>query len=294
MTGRIKLQSIRSTAAIVGGWRPASQRWASRVKLGVMSVGDGAPTWSDIATWYDELLTRGSGPHETAVECLLDLVPILDGAAVLDVACGQGLATRALATAGAGAVIGVDSSEAMLEIARRHPHSSAAVSYVVDDAQHLATFGPDTFDGATCQLALMDIPDLGATLRTIRRVVKPDGWFVFVIGHPCFLVPGAAPVQSADGRPAVAVTGYFQERFWRSPNPNGVRRAGNYHRTLATYLNALVQCGFRLEAVREPEAGLLLARQRPLYQQVPIFFAARARRADDSQHPRDAGSRQPG
>jgi ubiquinone/menaquinone biosynthesis C-methylase UbiE len=243
-----------------------------------MSVGDGGPTWSDIATWYHELLARGSGPHETAVECLLDLVPNLDGAVILDVACGQGLATRALARAGAGAVVGVDSSEAMVKIARRHPTPPAAeVSYVVGDAQQLATFSADTFDGVTCQRALMDIPDLGATLRAIRRVVKPDGWFVFVIGHPCFLVPGATTVQTADGRPAVAVTGYFQERFWRSPNPNGVRRAGNYHRTLGTYLNALVQSGFRLETVQEPQAGPLLTQGQPVYQQVPIFFAARAR-----------------
>jgi hypothetical protein len=75
-----------------------------------------------------------------------------------------------------------------------------------------------------------------------------------------------------------AVTGYFDERFWRSANPHGVRRAGSHHRTLATYLNALVRAGFTLEAVAEPAAGPRLARQQPVYAEVPIFFAARARR----------------
>ena len=74
------------------------------------------------------------------------------------------------------------------------------------------------------------------------------------------------------------MTGYVDERFWRTANPPGVRRAGNHHRTLATYLNALVRADFTLEAVAEPAAGPRLTRQQPVYVEVPIFFAARARR----------------
>jgi SAM-dependent methyltransferase len=239
----------------------------------------GEVTWSDIAGWYDQLLRAGSGPHETAVECVLELLPPLEGAVVLDVACGQGLATRAVAAAGAAMVIGTDASETMVRLARRHGAPSGCdVSYVVDDARRLGAFGSASFDGATCQLALMDIPGLDATLAAIGRVLRDDAWFVFVIGHPCFLAPDATVTERPDGRAAVTVTGYFDERFWRSSNPNGVRRAGNYHRTLATYLNALVRNGFRLEEVAEPRPGPLLARQQPLYTEVPIFFAGRARR----------------
>src|SRR5690606_13871190 len=101
---------------------------------------------------------------------------------------------------------------------------------------------------------------------------------VFVIGHPCVLVPDALPSPRTSGRPAVSVTGYFDERFWRSSNPHGVRRAGNRHRTLATYLNGLARAGFVLDAVEEPRPTPLLAEQQPLDAEVPIFFAARATR----------------
>jgi SAM-dependent methyltransferase len=238
----------------------------------------GEATWSEIAGWYDELLRAGSGPHETAVECLLGLLPALDGAVVLDVACGTGLATRAVAAAGAAMVVGTDASEAMVSLAGRHRDPSGCeVAYVVDDAQHLGAFCSASFDGVTCQLGLMDIPDLDATLGAMHRVLRDDGWFVFVIGHPCFLAPDAAVTERPDGRAAVAITGYLDERFWRSSNPNGVRRAGNHHRTLATYLNALTRSGFVLDQVNEPRAAPLLARQQPLYSDVPIFLAGRTR-----------------
>jgi SAM-dependent methyltransferase len=236
------------------------------------------PSWSDIAVWYDDLVSGRSGPHETAVQCLRQLLPDVRTATVLDVACGQGLATRVLASAGAHRVVGTDQSEAMITAARRHLDSASAsdIDYVVDDAQELRAFKDSTFDGVTCQLGLMDIPDLRAGLESMYRVLRPDGWLVFVIGHPCFLVPDATITTAIGGRPAVSITGYFRERFWRSSNPKGVRRAGNYHRTLSTYLNGLVRAGFVLDAVDEPSASDLLLQQQPLYAEVPIFFGGRA------------------
>ena len=99
-----------------------------------------------------------------------------------------------------------------------------------------------------------------------------------MIGHPCFLVPDAASARTPAGRPGVTITGYFQERFWRSSNPNGVRRAGNHHRMLSTYLNALSGAGLTLETAEEPLPSPVLLGQQPLYGEVPIFFAGRARR----------------
>lgn len=90
--------------------------------------------WGALASWYDSLLVAGSGPHETAVACLLGLVPDLTDADLLDVACGQGLATRALAEAGAATVTGVDAAAAMIDLARQRTDPAAPVTYLVDDA----------------------------------------------------------------------------------------------------------------------------------------------------------------
>ena len=233
-------------------------------------------SWSALASWYDERLLAGSGPHETAVACLLALLPDLTGTEVLDIACGQGLATRALVDAGAARVTGIDSAAPMIDLARQRTDPAAPVRYLVDDATSLTSIPHGAVDGVTCQLGLMDIEDLHATLVAVRRVLRPGGWFTAIIGHPCFLAPHAATIH-LDGRASRAVSTYFDEGLWRSSNPQGIRgRAGNYHRSIATYLNALIHAGFVIEEIAEPEATPLLEVQQPVYAQVPIFLGVRA------------------
>ena len=63
-----------------------------------MTAGtDGSASWPQIAGWYDQLLQHGSGPHQLAVATTLRLAGDVRGASVLDLACGQGIASRALA-----------------------------------------------------------------------------------------------------------------------------------------------------------------------------------------------------
>jgi ubiquinone/menaquinone biosynthesis C-methylase UbiE len=245
-------------------------------------MGDDGPggDWSRIASWYDELLASGSGLHETATAALLDLVPELAGADILDVACGQGLATRALAEAGAASVVGVDAAPTMIELAQQRTPRHLPISWRVDDAEHLRTLGTARFDGATCQLGLMDIGNLAGAFGAIRRVLRPRGWFVFVIGHPCSLAPQATTSLGADDRLGRLVTRYFDEEFWRSSNPSGVRgKAGNHHRP-AQRLHQHA-AGSRVPARRRRRATCHRAPARPaagVRQRADLLCRTRARR----------------
>lgn len=226
-----------------------------------------ADRWSELAPWYDELVMSGSASHTAALSLMNELLPDFVEPEVLDVACGQGLATRALAEAGAKAT-GTDVAPGMLEIARRR---SPTLEFIEDDAQRLGAFEDVSFDGLTCQLGLMDIPDLGAAVRSMHRVLRPNGWCVLVIGHPAFLAPGGQETVGDDGLRGRLIVRYLREEFWRTDNPNGVRgRAGNYHRPLSTYLNTLIRAGFRLDATSEAATP---------GSEVPAFFGARLRRS---------------
>jgi demethylmenaquinone methyltransferase/2-methoxy-6-polyprenyl-1,4-benzoquinol methylase len=97
---------------------------------------------------------------------------------ILDVATGTGLVAAELVRQGAGAVVGLDQSEAMLGQARRRlaarPELAGRISYVVGEAEHLP-FSDDEFDAVTFTYLLRYVDDRAATMRELARVVKPGG-----------------------------------------------------------------------------------------------------------------------
>lgn len=92
----------------------------------------------------------------------------------LDVACGTGNYTRALATLG-GRWHGVDNSEVLLTSARA---LDRGVSWHLADAANLP-FENLTFDGAVCTLAIHHFADLLEPFREVRRVLRSGSFVLF-------------------------------------------------------------------------------------------------------------------
>ena len=201
--------------------------------------------YDEFAEWYE----RWVGDSPPLIAAHADLLPPVADQRVLDIACGQGRMSRYLAQLGAD-VVGVDISAAMLGKARAVGPED--IAYVCADVTRPpAWWDGRPFDGCTCELALMDIDDLAGTLSTITTVLRPRGWFVASITHPCF--PGSEAGRSSwpPGQ------GYEAEGWWTSPdhNPGGVRiRVGATHRKLSTFLNALLEAGLEPERFVEPPA----------------------------------------
>jgi ubiquinone/menaquinone biosynthesis C-methylase UbiE len=237
-----------------------------------------AETWESMADWYAEWVTAGSLTHELAIATVLALLPAVTGEPVLDLGCGEGAMARALAKRGAQ-VTGVDLSERLLAYARRQEAAaSLGIDFRVGDARGLGGLADAGFAGVVANLSLTDIDDLDAVVAAVRRVLRAGSWLVFTIPHPCFATPHANWASAADGRPARLVHGYFDEGGWRSTNPEGVRRVGNWHRTLATYLNTLVDGGFVVSRVLEPAPGPALVAAYPERVEVPLLLAVHASR----------------
>ncbi len=207
--------------------------------------------YDSIAGWYDEWLGDGAmlGNDPFAIP-LLELVGSVDGQAICDMGCGQGRIARHLAHAGAR-IVAIDASVELLAIAARYP-TSDRIDYRHDDAHTLSTCQDAVFDGVICNMALMDIPDLSAAIDSAFRVLRPGGWFGFSTFHPCFNAPLSAELIDESGRSHRTVTGYFAEGHWKSDQRSGPPgKVGAYHRTLATYLNTLIDAGFTLHRLRE-------------------------------------------
>jgi demethylmenaquinone methyltransferase/2-methoxy-6-polyprenyl-1,4-benzoquinol methylase len=102
------------------------------------------------------------------------------GDRVLDAACGTGDLAIADKQAGAARVTGLDFSEKMLERARR----KAPLEWVQGDMLALP-FADETFDAATVGFGVRNVADLGASLRELRRVLRPGGRLAILeITHP--------------------------------------------------------------------------------------------------------------
>lgn len=212
--------------------------------------------YDDIADFYAALVAE-SAPDSTSVlgvawRALLAAVGPVDGLDVCDVACGEGHLARHLASQRAR-VVGVDVSEEMLAQARAQAAGEEAVTFVRDDAQWLETQPAERFDLVLCNLALMDIPDLRAVYAAVWRVLRRGGRFAFTITHPCFLTPHQEITTDERGRfIGRLVTGYT-EGFWQPAKSQGIRgKVGTHPRTLATYLNGLIEAGFSITRLDEP------------------------------------------
>lgn len=234
--------------------------------------------YNAIAEWYDNYLHDNPIYQNVLLPALFSLIGNIHGQTICDLACGQGWITRELAQRGAQ-LTGVDLSDQLLTIARRYEEQAPlGIRYHLGDVQREDLFTGDTFDGCVCCWSLVDIPDLSATFSTVRRLLKPRGWFVFAITHPCFEAPHAQWITLNTGNPARAIQQYAQEGFWKSEH-GGVRsRVGAHHRTLSTYLNTMLAAGLALEQCLEPVPMIEQARQVGSNQDVPSLLLVRAHR----------------
>lgn len=97
------------------------------------------------------------------------------GKTVLDIGCGGGILTEALAARGAH-VTGIDLGEAPLAVANLHlKESGLRVDYRRISAEDYARERPASFDIVTCLEMLEHVPDPASTIQACATLVKPGG-----------------------------------------------------------------------------------------------------------------------
>lgn len=173
---------------------------------------------------------------------LRDMLPGLKGKRVLDLGCGFGAFSRWAAEQGA-VVFGLDLSTRMLNEAQARTTASSV--YYMKASIDAPPYQDEGFDVVFSSLALHYLPDVAAICRTVRRVSISGGWFVFSVEHPIYTAPSQPGWQTLpDGATAWALNEYLNEGLRKTDWL--VKGVEKYHRTIGTYLDGLIDHGFRL------------------------------------------------
>jgi ubiquinone/menaquinone biosynthesis C-methylase UbiE len=194
-----------------------------------------------------------------ALAALLDPQP---GQHILDIACGNGLTSRRLAALGAH-VTAFDFSANLIEKAKaRSTNFHSLISYHVIDAtneQELLSLGEGSFDSALSNMALFDMADIETLFRTLPKLLKPRGIFVFSITHPAFNNSSSMHVVEEVDYEGQIKTVYSVKisRYMTSYHAKGLALRNQvqpqmyFERPLQYYLNLGFQNGFVLDGFEE-------------------------------------------
>ena len=110
----------------------------------------------------------------------IDGLAALAGKRVLDVGCGGGILSDAMARRGAN-VLGIDLAGKALKVAQLHAleASTPRVEYREVAAEALADEMPGSFDVVTCMEMLEHVPEPASVVAACSRLVRPGGWVFF-------------------------------------------------------------------------------------------------------------------
>lgn len=191
----------------------------------------------------------------------------------LDVGCGEGRVARVLTGCG----YQVTAVDPVFEFVDAAAQAGSAQNYAVGTAAGLP-FADARFDLVMAYNVLMDVADVPAAVREIRRVMRPTGQLIVSIVHP-FADRGRFDDTATDA-PFVVHGSYFgRQRFDGVEERDGMRmHFAGWSQPLEAYAAALEAARLAITSLREPvpEPGHgrdHLARWR----RIPLFLWLKAR-----------------
>jgi len=185
--------------------------------------------------FIERLELRGKDPTFVAYrEAYLKLMGLPRAAAVLEIGCGTGVVTRAIAARNgfAGTVTGVDQSPHFIAVAESLAASGDHVEFAVGDAHALA-FADASFDAAVAHTLVSHVRDPLAVLAEAARVVRPGGTVAIFDGDYASLT-----FACSDARLGQAMEHAVQSIIMSSP------------RVMRELPRLLPRAGLRLVAIR--------------------------------------------
>ena len=205
------------------------------------------PGWADLS--FD---TVHYGP-DIPTEADLKLLGRIEGKRVLELGCGGGPISVAMAKQGAK-VISVESSAEQIAHARRLcEREEVSVELHHGDLADLAFVRADTIDMVVSVYALGLVDDLDRVFRQVHRVLRPEAPFVISLPHPAWRVTDRSEPPA------------LRRPWWdRTSQPwyESGEAGAEYPITVSHLFTSLTRGNFRVDTILEPEPTRTSVRSR--------------------------------
>lgn len=211
-------------------------------------------SWEKSAEWYDDIIGADGSElyRRVVIPGALGLLDPKPGEQIVDLGCGQGVFSRALASKQCQ-VTGVDVSLSLIERASAYM-SRAPIRYVVRDAAMIQGLG--VFDAASAILCVQNMPRLDEVCRACASVLKPGGRMLWVVNHPCFRIPkktswGWDEEKGIQYRRLDAYGSPVKLPIIMHPGQKKSERTLSFHLNLTDLMSAAFAAGFVLAGFEE-------------------------------------------
>jgi SAM-dependent methyltransferase len=179
----------------------------------------------------------------------LQLMGDVQGLHILEIGCGGGQSSIALARQGAS-ITGLDLSPEQIHHGQiLAAQESVPVTFIQGSAEDLTNFTEGQWDVILSIYALQYVADMVACLAECRRLLRSDGRLIFSLDHPvrsCFWD------EEQQAETIYPVRSYFDHRPLIWPFADTGVEMRTIHRTVSQWVELLVGAGFRLQRLLEP------------------------------------------
>ena len=230
--------------------------------------------WSRVAReWIAWARLPGHDAFWAYRESLVNFVGPGDGEA-LDIGCGEGRVSRVMKDLG----YRVTASDPVAELGKAAVEVDSAHDYAVADATALP-FADSRFDMIVAYNVLMDLENVPATLREMRRVLRPSGQVVISLVHP-FSDRGTFSGPEPDSPFVFRGTYFGRQPFEGTEERNGLQmHFAGWSQPLEAYASALEGAGLAITSLREPIPDHVHGHEcLTQWTRVPLFLWLKARR----------------
>ncbi len=244
--------------------------------------------WEANAGAFAQLINGKGTPHHRKIlnPCINRLMGDVKGKKILDAGCGEGYLSRVYTEKGAN-VVGVDFSPKLIALSQKK-FADLDIEFLVADICQLDPLKDNQFDIVLCNLVLLNIECLDKSLQEFYRVLRPGGFLIFSVVHPAFNVYGPGrwelgeKIKNTGRRKGqyFVIDQYFTEKefqvLWKSRKGDGFpQKFSFFHRTISTYVNQVIDTGFRLTILKEP-LPIMDAKFFDRERRIPFFLVVKA------------------